>query len=80
MKTLIEFFTENYKPYAVNPMLCLPKSFILKNGYSENDIQVLIYSKKIKTSDEKYYKLTNSFIKKWAGSSYKYIPEFARQQ
>lgn len=78
MKTLIELFTENYKPYAVVPILGLSKTFILKNGFLEKDIQSLINSGEIEKSGESGYRLTKSFIKKWSESSYKYIPKFAK--
>jgi hypothetical protein len=77
MKTLINLFTENFQPNAVIPILGLTKTYILKNEYLEKDIDTLINNGDIEKNNDGY-KLTSNFIKKWAGSSYKYIPEIAR--
>jgi len=79
MRALIEFFTENFMPYDVVPSIALTKRFILKNGYSESDILLLIKSGEIEENESGGYKLTKQFIKEWVGSSYKYVPEFIRE-
>lgn len=74
---LINLFKEYFEPYATIPVLGLAKSFIKKEGYSENDIQDLIDRNCIEKSDTGY-RMTSEYIKQWAGNSYKYIPEFER--
>lgn len=78
MKTLIELFTENFKPYNVVPILGLSETFVLKNGYTKSDIDLLIKNGKIEKNNGGY-RLTGLFIKEWSGRSYKYIPEFVKE-
>jgi hypothetical protein len=73
---LIKLFEENFKPYAIVPVTGLSKSYIVENGYSKNDIELLINEGKIEKIDLDGYRMTHTHLKQFAGSSYKYIPEF----
>lgn len=77
MKKLISLFEENFKPCGENPTVGLCKKFIIDNGYSEKDINTLVTDGKIER-DGHGYKMTSEYKKVFVGSSYKYIPEYAR--
>lgn len=78
MKKLISLFEENFKPYATIPGIGLTEIFILKNGFNLNDIDQLICDGEIERHGESGYRMTRKHVKKWAGSSYKYLPCIAR--
>ena len=73
---LIKLFERNYKPYDIIPTIELSKSYILNNGYFEDDIKLLINKNKIEEISSDRYRLTYTHLKKFVGNSYKYIPKF----
>lgn len=67
-ENLKQLFYENYKPYNVPPILGLSEKFILKNEFSENDIEKLVldgFIEKINTG----YRMTKHTLKLWMGEN-----------
>lgn len=65
-KKLKQLFYENYKPYAVIPILGLSRKFILKKGFLKDDIEKLVLDGFI----EKFgngYRMTENTLKLWMG-------------
>ena len=77
---LLNLFEENFRPCAVVPMLGLSKEFILKNGFTIEDINCLIKDGKIQKYKEDGFRFTSQFMKEFAGCGINTLPEFVRNK
>jgi len=76
---LLDLFKENFKPCAIVPYLGLAKEFIINNGFTTKDINLLINDGKIEKHGKNGFRFTSQFMKEWTGGVNS-IPEFVRDE